>query len=166
MGNYPASQLDWNSIDNFSESEFAHTDLDKIDENIILELQTFRELLGHPITPSPNKNGWARESGSRTSYHYAIGRLCNAGDVFVGCHIAEAFLCALRCKFGGIGIYLDTTYHGKTRPMLHVDLRPMSRQVMWLRDTIDGEEVYTYFYPHKNPAVLCEILKKLSEVEA
>ncbi len=166
MGNYPASQLDWNSIDNFSESEFAHTDLDKIDESIILELQSFREILGHPITPSPNKNGWARESGKRTSYHYAIGRLCNAGDVFVGCHIAEAFLAALRCKFGGIGIYLDTTYRGKPRPMLHVDLRPMSRQIMWLRETIDGEEVYTFFYPHKNPAVLCDILKKLSEVEA
>ncbi len=162
---YPASELDWDLIENFNESEFAHTDLNKIDASLITEVQVFRTLLGHMLFPSPNKNGWARESGSRTSYHYAIGRLCNAGDLFPDCHIAEAFLTALRCKFGGVGIYLDATYRGKPRPMIHLDLRPMSRQVMWLRETIDGEEVYTYFYPHKNPAVLCEILKKLSEVE-
>ncbi len=164
MASQPASRLDWNSIDNFSESEFAHTDLDKIDADLITEIQTFRTLLGHMLLPSPNKNGWARESGSHSSRHYAINRLCDAGDLFPKCHIAEAFLAALRCNFGGIGIYLDTTYHGKSLPMLHVDLRPMSRQVMWLRETIDGEEVYTYFYPHKNPSVLCGILKKLSEV--
>ena len=165
MIDLPASDLDWSKIENFSESEFSHTDLTLISKALILELQVFQELLGHSVFPSPNKNGWARESGSRTSRHYAIGRLCDAGDVFPECHIAEAFLAAVRCNFGGIGIYLDTKYQDEPKPMLHLDKRPMSSQVMWLRETIDGKEKYIYFYPHKNPAVLCEILKKLSEVK-
>lgn len=165
MSDLSASSLDWNLIENFSKTEFSHTDLMLIKGSLILELQAYRVLLGHKVFPSPNKNGWARESGSRTSRHFAIGRLCDAGDIFPDCHIAEAFLAAVRCNFGGIGIYLDTKYRGEPKPMLHVDMRPMSNQVMWLRETIDGKEKYTYFYPHKNPAVLCEILKKLSEVK-
>lgn len=169
MGKYPASLLDWSSIPNFSESEFDHVDLERLDESFVIELQNFRDLLSRRIYPSPVDGAFVRLDGSKTSRHYAVGRLSDAGDVFPECHIAEAFLCALRTRFGGIGIYLDTTFKGRAWPMLHLDLRPVEKQAVWIRETIEDEhgrmqEKYTTFYPRKDPAVLCEILKKLSEV--
>lgn len=143
MLRYPASELHWDSLPDFSEHEFNHVDLTKIDERLILELQNFREKLGVAVMPSPNKGGWARESGSKTSRHYAIGRLCDAGDVFVDCDISHAFNVALQCKFGAVGVYVDTNYRGKPRPMLHLDMRAATTKKIWARYTLNGEPVYT-----------------------
>ncbi len=167
MNDLPASQLLWDkkTIPNFSRSEFSHTDLTLLDGAFILELQSFREKLGHSVFPSPHPDAFARLTGSYTSRHSAVDRLANAGDVFPDCHIAEAFLTALRTSFGGIGIYLDTEYKGIEWPMLHLDLRPMNEQAIWIRETINGVQKYTTFYPHRDPDVLRDIFKKLSEVE-
>lgn len=169
MSTNSADTLDFNLLPNFSESEFDHIDLSRMNENLFIELQNYRDMLGKRIYPSPLQDAWHRESGSTTSRHYAIDRLSDAGDVFPDCHILEAFVTALRCKFGGIGVYLDTHYQGKPWPMLHLDMRPVDQQAIWLREKVLNEEgkpevIYTTFYPHRSPELLCDILKKLTEV--
>ena len=160
-----AISIDWSDIENFSASEFSHVDLNHLSCEVIYELQYFRDVLGHKVFPSPVPKAWCRYDGSKTSQHYAVDRLGTAGGVFPDCYIGEALLAALRTNFGGIGIYLDTFYNGEPKPLIHLDLRPISQQAIWFAETINGERVYTTFYPHKNPTVLREIFKKLSEVE-
>ncbi len=167
MTNLPASQLLWDkkTIPNFSKKEFSHTDLTLIDGAFILGVQSFRTMLGHSVFPSIHPDAFARLTGSYTSRHYAVDRLCNAGDFFPDCYIGEAFLTALQCGFGGIGIYLDTHFKDIEWPMLHLDNRPLAERKVWIRETINGVQKYTTFYPHKDPDVLRDIFKKLAEVE-
>ncbi len=162
MANYPASDLDWNSIDNFSESEFIGVDLTELDEKVILSIVDFRARLGKSVYPSPVDGAFVRTEGSLTSRHYAVNRLSDAGDFFPKGHITEAFLTAIATGYGGIGLYLDTNYRDVPWPMIHLDNR--KGQVFWICEKIDGVNVYTTFYPHKDPKVLRAILKKLSEV--
>ncbi len=163
MNKYPASQLHWNSIDNFSASEFKRVDLTKLDECVILNAQSFREALGERVHPSPAKGAFVRTEGSSESRHYAVGRLCDAGDWFAEGHIADSFLAAVSEGYGGIGIYVDTEFRDEPWPMIHLDNR--NQKLFWICEKVDGEDVYTYVYPHKNPGVLRDFLKKLSEVK-
>lgn len=163
MTEHSASLIFWEFITNFTEDEFSHVNLEDLSEDWVIELQNYRDILGCQIFLSPDPEAFCRYDGSKTSRHYAVGRLSNAGDVFPNCHIAEAFLSALRTRFGGIGVYLDTHFKGQKMPMLHLDMRLVDNQAVWIRETINDKQVYTTFYPHKDPAVLCEILKKISE---
>lgn len=158
----PASDLDWNAIDNFSESEFAGVDLARLNESVIVNIANFRARLGKSVYPSPVGGAFVRTEGSFKSRHYAVNRLSDAGDWFPRGHIANAFITAIAAGYGGIGLYLDTQYQGVPWPMIHLDNR--KGQVFWICEKIDGENVYTTFYPHRDPKVLCTILKKLSEV--
>lgn len=121
--------------------EFADFDIDlsRVSAQLILELQEFRTTTGIPIIPSPLQDGWWRDTGSKTSRHYAVGRLSDAGDMFAQKdRILTCWLQAIQWPaFGGIGLYTDT--HGPDGtpwPMMHVDMRPYSRgqKVLWVRD--------------------------------
>lgn len=135
-----AGLLDFNELEHFTPDEFPAGALDNIEAELVLGLEGYRDLLGHPVVPSPVAGGWFRWDGSTTSRHYAIGRLSDAGDVFPQCDIRDAFLVAMGCPWwGGIGVYLDTTGpSGKPEPMLHLDLR--AKRTIWMRH--EGRYLY------------------------
>lgn len=139
-------QINWSDIDHFSESEFPAGVVEKMAPAFLYRLDGYRADLGYPVYPSPLAGGWVRTDGSTTSRHFigknGSGRQSDAGDVFPDCDIWYAFITAVRCGFTGIGIYFDTQYDGKPKPMLHLDTRP-GGLVVWTR--IDG--VYETIFP-------------------
>ncbi len=133
-------------LDNFSKSEFPPGTEEHCHPMLFHNLQQFRVLLGRKIQPTTQKGGWYRlQDTTRTSRHYAVGRKSDAGDVFPEGSIVTAWRVAVSMSvWGGIGIYFDTKWNGVLRPMLHLDMRPLSKQLpsplWWCRDD-DG---YTY----------------------
>ncbi|MCV6590780.1 MAG: hypothetical protein OIF57_17415 [Marinobacterium sp.] len=154
----PAAELNFECVDHFGAHEWPGDALAHVDSELVLALDAFRDRLGHGVVPSPVVGGWYRLDGSKTSRHYAVGRLSDAGDVFPRCDIRKALMVAQGCDwFGGIGVYLDTTGpSGKPEPMLHLDLRP--GRVVWLR--YEGR----YIYPLRSAEELSEFWQQLSEV--
>jgi hypothetical protein len=109
--------------------------LELIDSRVISTMQAVRYVFGRPIYPSPLRRGWARLDGSKTSRHYAINRLSDAGDVFPDRgYLMHCWLVFQQMKqVGGLGFYLDTRGpDGDFWPMLHFDLRP-GRRIFWAR---------------------------------
>lgn len=156
-----ATDLDFaQDVGHFAPGEFPGDALSHIDAELILVLDELRDMLGAPTLPSPVLAGWYRTSGSTGSRHYALGRLSDAGDVFPDCNIVHALLTAMRQrKWGGIGVYLDTTGpNGNPWPMLHLDLRP-GEQVLWMR--LPGNR---YIYPQSSTAARQEFIQRLAEV--
>lgn len=135
-----ADSLYFSALKHFQRDEFPNGVLENIDNELVLGLDEYRQRLGHPLVPSPLAGAWYRKDGSKTSRHYAVGRLSDAGDVFPQCDIRDALLVALHCDWwGGIGVYLDTNGpNGKPQPMLHLDLRPQRQ--LWLR--YQGQYIY------------------------
>lgn len=140
------TKICWDEINHFSENEFPAGVPVKMAPAFLYRLDEFREKLGRRVFPSPLVGGWIRTDGSKTSRHY-IGengdeRLSDAGDVFPDCDIWYALIIAIQCGFTGIGIYFDTNYGGKLKPMMHLDTRP-GDLVIWIRD----EGKYTTIFP-------------------
>ena len=131
-------------IKHFKEGEFPKGVIHLMNPEILIALDILREKSGVSIYPSLDPGGWARTDGSRTSRHYAVGRLSDACDIFPKKDVYHVFRIAQEMKFGGIGIYFDTkkTYR-QPGPMLHIDLRP--NRILWARD-IGGK----YIYPSKS----------------
>lgn len=149
-----ASSMDFGIIRRFVPSEFPGKALEYLDESIVRALDEYAIHLKHPVSPSTNPDGFYRFGGSERSRHWVgpapsivtgkedVRRLSTAVDVFPYCDVGEAFEAAVNCReFGGIGIYYDTQYGGKPRPMFHFDLR--ESPLWWCR--VEGK----YFYPFK-----------------
>lgn len=153
-----AAALDFGELDHFSADEFPEGVLMRMEADLILGLNEYRETLGHAVVPSPVLGGWYRLDGSVTSRHYAVNRLSDACDVFPRCDIRDALLVAMGCVWwGGIGVYLDTTGpSGHPEPMLHLDMRP--DRVIWMR--YEGR----YIYPLRSEAERVEFWQRLGEV--
>lgn len=153
-----AAALDFKLIEHFGRHEFPGDVLEHVEDDLILGLSEYRDRLGHAVIPSPVVAGWYRKGGSKTSRHYAVGRLSDAADVFPQCSIREAWLTAMGCDWwGGIGVYLDTNGpSGHPQPMLHLDLRP--GRVIWMRHK--GK----YIYPLRSPEEMQAFFELLSEV--
>lgn len=139
--------------------ELSKFDLSKMDAEFILTLQHFRINYKIPMTPSPLERAWYREEPEdKYSRHYAVDRLSDAGDLFP--KLKKAYTCwnhAIRCGlFNGIGLYLDTHFHNKPWPMLHLDTRPGDK-VIWFRD----EGVY---YPYEDRENFQRLVKKFVEM--
>lgn len=124
--------VDWSRAASFSAAEFPEPPDEHAQPALIYRLQTLRDQLGAPLYPSPARGALARFDGPTTSRHYAVGRRCDAVDVFPATgFLARAWLHAV-ALFGGVGLYVDTQFRGQPWPMLHVDLRPAP--TWWLRD--------------------------------
>jgi hypothetical protein len=122
---------------NFPEMEGR--DLHRVDAQFVLDLQWFRNRTGIPMLLSPVQGALSRtDDGAVNSRHFAVNRLCDAGDFFPDpSQFFECWFAAIHCeRFGGIGIYADTRLNGKPRPLLHLDTRPKTGMVpiMWARD--------------------------------
>ena len=125
--------INWKTIRHFSAVEFPDNPDENASPKLIKTLDTWREQLAFRVDPSPVPGGLARFEGDRESRHYAVGRQSDAVDVFPSCHIRYAWLSAVRSKlWGGIGVYFDTQFEGRSQPMLHLDLRP-GPTVFWYR---------------------------------
>lgn len=134
----------FNKLKYFNEKEFPKGVIHLMDPGILMALDELREKSGVSIYPSIDPEGWARKNGSKTSRHYAVGRLSDACDIFPKKDAYHVFTVAQSMKFGGIGIYFDTkkTYR-QPGPMLHIDLRPV--RVVWARD-----DRGMYIYPARS----------------
>jgi len=119
--------------DHFSRSEFACPCCGKlkIDMRLIDQLERLRFLLGKPIIilsgyRCPQHN---REVGGRPDSQHLYGR---AADIRVeGLTPRAVFLEALRCEFGGIGLYPN---------FVHVDVRQTPFRALWGRSP-DGHYI-------------------------
>jgi hypothetical protein len=128
-------------IKNYKKDEFPKDPTKYANPELIIRLDKLRDFLGKPVYPSPVKNALARFSGSKTSRHYAVGRLSDACDVFIEGDKFEVYSKVLKSNlFTGIGLYFDTKYKNKPWMMMHLDLR--ENPLMWFRDI-------TYYYPHQ-----------------
>lgn len=132
-------------INHFSLDEFPENPLKYADPKLIISLDRLRELINLPIHPSPVKNALARFDGSKTSRHYAVGRLSDAIDVFIIGNKLEIFLKIIQSNlFTGIGLYFDTHYRGNSQMMVHLDLR--EKPLMWYRDIEYNYCINSEFY--------------------
>lgn len=155
--------IDWSKVNNFWKGEFSEDPDKYADPQLIYDIDLMREKLGVSIYPSKASGALARFSGSESSRHYAVDRKSDALDFFVdkSKSIVECLLLFLSyCKFGGIGVYFDTTNNeDEEHIMFHLDRRPLgeghSRDsvLIWYRD--NGE----YYYPLYSQFE--EFLKKL-----
>lgn len=127
----------------FSVDEFPEL-VAKSDPELIRRADAFRDKWGKPVHPSRwvssdgKRSGFARLNGSKTSRHYAVDRLADAGDFFPEGDVMKAMLLAFQF-FGAVGIYYDTK---RTKyqpgPMLHFDLR--EDFTFWCR--FEGRYIY------------------------
>lgn len=136
----------------FSENPdlYAHPDL-------LIGLQTYRNILGSIIYPSPVQGALARFNENHNSMHsvYKSGNegLSKAIDVFCNTSIFKAWTVALNSNlWGGIGVYFDTKYNGMVWPMLHLDKRNVP--LVWFRS--EG----IYYYPHTTKDFYSELLDR------
>jgi len=138
-----ASELEPQTYHSFPEFAEYGIPLELMNAALLITLQDIRNKIGIPIIPSPVHDGWARTDGSRTSRHYAVGRLSDAGDIFAAkgqCLELWIRLQAVQ-NIGAVGLYIDTHGpDGSLWPMIHLDLRSARQKVLWVRS--GGE----YFY--------------------
>lgn len=145
----------------FDISEFKncpHPEL--IDPRLIRSLDELRDRTGIPLHPSRHPMGWTRTTGSKTSRHYAVGRLSDAGDLFPAHSAVDVILAAHRMPaFGGFGLYLDTKISElQPGPMIHLDLRPGPERY-WVR--IESGD---YVYHHKEPSQFWFAIERAQEM--
>ena len=127
--------MDWKNITKFEPKEFpSQKEIDLTDPRLFRTLEDFRLDLNYSVYPSPEKGALAREYGSTTSRHYAVGKLSTAIDFFPDCDILRALFTAVH-YFGGVGVYFDTHFKRRKWVMLHGDLRLNTK--LWYR--LDGK---------------------------
>jgi hypothetical protein len=157
-----AAELDWSTIQRFRAGEWPDGTLQHMDGRLIRVLDRIRNRLpkGHSMTPSPLRGAHVRESG--TSRHSTQGgrRLSDATDIFMRWStVWDAWAECLRDPaVGGLGIYVDTFLGDatRTRPMLHIDLRP--ERLMWVCWRVTSRVDPFYTYHHLNPLEFHKVL--------
>lgn len=157
-----ATELDWETIPNFSQREWPSTALYNMQADLIQTLADVRRVLptNYTMTPSPLLRAHVREyGGSRHSTNGGL-RLSDATDIFMQWDtIWGAWQEMLQDpRIGGIGLYVDS-YMGnpsKTRPMFHIDLRP--ERVMWVCWKVRPHSDPTYTFHHRDPLTFHRIL--------
>lgn len=156
-----ATDLNWDDVFGFSYEEWNNATanhnkeyglsldsvLDHIDARWVLNASALRKDWGKSIFVSPVAGAWVRHYGSERSTHY-VGRdydecLAIGGDVFPKGQKEElgGFMRAARKYYSGIGVYMDTSGPNETGIMFHLDNRPFTERLEWVR--VDGE----YYYP-------------------
>lgn len=147
------------SLDNFPEDpdEYAEPQL-------LYNLQTQRNIFGKPIIPSPVGGALARTAADQIkSQHYADPKKkikSKAVDVFPEGDPLKNLILALSSQlWGGLGVYFDTEYGGKTWVMFHFDIRDLGEEhkkkmtLLWFR--IEG----AYFYPQYSQGRMEQLFK-------
>ncbi len=148
--------INWDYVYKLSPGEFSEDPNKYADPELMYALGALRELLGNRMFPSPVPGALARDYGSKTSQHYAIGRKSTASDQFIEGVPFEIYSKILHSGlFTGIGIYLDTAGPDvKPWVMFHLDIRKRVYPWIWfchkLYDRETKEISDCYRYPQKN----------------
>jgi hypothetical protein len=158
----PAADLDWSRIARFSPQEWPARVLERMDGRLINVVSDVRNRLprDHSMTPSPLARAHVREHGGSRHSTNAGARLSDATDLFMQWHTVWAAWreCLREPRIGGLGLYVDS-YMGdpdRTRPMLHIDLRP--ERVMWVCWRVHETADQTYTYHHLDPTTFHRVL--------
>lgn len=124
-----------NDIPNFSTGEFSEDVHIYAASGLMIRAQDQRDQLDACMYPSPVAGALARfGTKSKTSRHFAVGRLSTAFDWF-----SQASPFKTWCKvissglWHGMGIYFDTHYRGMNWVMFHTDYGRMGNPVYWFR---------------------------------
>lgn len=150
----------WNKISHFSKDEFPEDPDLYAYPPLIRLLDKQRDLYGYRIYPSPASGALAREGNGHSMHCYETWGGSKAIDVFPdfcddGKHdkTIDFLMLALASQlWGGIGVYLDTQFHGRSWRMFHLDLRQLGTGhnqencLVWVRAE-DGQ----YKYPQYDP---------------
>ena len=133
-----------NNIPNFSTAEFSEDVHLYAAEALIIRAQDQRDRLGTPMYPSPRAGALARFGPkSKTSMHFASGRLSTALDWFSGAPPFETWCKVISSGlWHGMGIYFDTEYKGMNWVMFHTDYMRMGSPAYWFRYGTKKEPVY------------------------
>lgn len=144
----------------FQNHEFPSGALAHMSPYFLHVMDAWRHSLGrgNTVKLNPRQDAWIRLTGSKSSRHYCIGRLSDAGDVFPNCNHRLAWLKACKMpEIGGIGIYYDVKLDGRPKVMLHLDTRP--ERVLWAR--VNGN----YIYPERSEAEAKLFFQRLEKDE-
>lgn len=157
-----ASKIAFSALRYFSKYEFPAGVLDKMNANVILELNRLRERCpnDYAMTPSPLSRAHVRTGNPNdTSRHSTQGgkRLSDATDIFM-----DNFIHALYCwneaktmDFGGIGLYFTKWIGSRdnVKPMLHFDMREI--RVRWI--CVESN----YYYDDNNLLIIDRIAREI-----
>ncbi len=149
--------INWNYVYRFSAGEFSEDPNKLAEPELIYSLGNLRKILGTKMRPSPVSGALARKYGSKTSQHYAVGRLSTGSDQFIEGVPFEIFSKIMYSQlFTGVGIYFDTKGpDGKPWVMFHLDIRERETPFIWfvhkLYDTKTKTISDCYRYPQYNP---------------
>ena len=150
-----------NDYPNFPEFARYGIDLSLTDSRTILVLQRARNIGRFSIFPGGYQDNWGRTGGSKTSEHYAVGRLSTAGDIFPARgKVLRLWIILQNIEWvGGLGLYLDVNGpDGQPWIMLHYDLRESKNErTFWIRDA------YKYTLLHLNPDKFWHLFKHVIE---
>lgn len=151
-------KIDWNKVRWFKKADFVD-DTDLVDSTFMYKVDRARSILDKRMFPSPVHGSFARRYGSKTSRHYAKGRLSDAFDNFCEGIPFENYTKLLNSRlFNGLGIYLDTCgCDGLPWIMFHFDTRPggfnSKEPLIWIAKKVRTKHKVTtkYYYPQNNP---------------
>jgi hypothetical protein len=152
--------INWQESKYFKKEEFNIAEVLYMDPLALKKYNLARAITNVSWYPSKTSGALARFDGSKTSRHYAVGRLSDAMDFFPARNadlrwfLYQLIGCGL---FGGIGVYFDKTgYSFSSDIMFHVDCRrpAMGFPLVWFRD----DKKYNYVINNQSLKNLCERL--------
>lgn len=149
-----ASNLIWRTFHHFRADEWPEDVLPWLNGRVVRVLEDVRRLLPSQfaLTPSPDPQAHVRHEAAGSRHSTADRtRLSDATDVFArnrGEALAAWVHLIRHPLVGGLGLYEGAQLNGEPRPLLHVDLRPLERDMplLWVatREAPGSPWAYTY----------------------
>jgi hypothetical protein len=131
IGVYMLKRASKPELKHFSASEFGVW-YPLMSNELLIKLDTLRDLLGSPVFISPVSGGIGRHGGGSSQHNVdkwgevrAVDVFAKIGGEFVTTQSQRQRLydAARQAGFTGIGIYTDTIYNSAPANLLHVDVR-------------------------------------------
>jgi hypothetical protein len=156
-------------IEDFKKLPYGHFkptenwgDIEKVSFDLVVTLDKFRELLGHPVYISPAEGAvYAPGTGhAKNSVHY----LGLAADIFPKSSLLQAFIIANQIpEIGGIGVYPYWKWEAKKLyGGLHLDIRKYDkRRSLWWRDKKGN---YRGFFTEEDTKDFFDAMYELNEI--
>jgi len=129
----------WGRVKYFSESENWGNPF-KIQEDLVLKLNDWRELIGSSVIITSGTQGLHVEG----SYHYkGMAADCVITDAKM--HPLDMYIAAVRCGFKGIGYYNFWKYGSNIVPGFHLDVRTKFASWLGVHNPKNNSRFYTKF---------------------
>lgn len=162
----PATYLDWQTIPNFTPSEFPEGVLERLDGRVVEALQDIRTTSEVLLYPSPLYGAHVRDDSSGSRHNTRGGRLSDATDFFVLKSQAHKVYQAVmnHPAINGAGFYQGSIFRGNPDLwcLCHIDIRPRNEAVFWTARRKETEG-YSYTYLHNSPRDYFKILEEICQ---